>query len=86
MQLPVGATPMNQEGQVKALDVFEERIQALITQQCNLARIDELKPVLFRVKDALSVSSGPRAIVRTHLVDEFIDKRIAELKSQGEQG
>ncbi|NHW45945.1 hypothetical protein HAV21_03410 [Paenarthrobacter sp. MSM-2-10-13] len=42
-------------------------------------RIDELKPVSFRIKDALAVESGPRAIVRTHLTDEFVDKRIAEL-------
>lgn len=43
-------------------------------------QLEELKPISFRVKDALSVSSGPRVIVRTHLVDEFIDKRMLELK------
>ena len=53
-----------------------------IEQRELKARLDELKPVSFRVKDALSVSSGPRSIVRTHLVDEFIDKRTSELNAQ----
>jgi len=55
---------------------FEQAIEALIAERI----IDELKTVSFRTKDALRAKYGPRVIVRTHLTDEYIDKRLAELK------
>lgn len=63
-----------------AFDEIEQLINAHTTRKEAQARLDELKPVAFRVKDSLAVRSAPRSFVRFHLTDEFIDKRIAELE------